>query len=218
MGRQAGCNSFQYILPELLSCFAAKFSLVSMFALFSWVFNQTHSTFVLKILEVVKNISFNIQILDKILSQQFTKKWQIPKTVLYMSLLSVIYLSMNYCFLFQKFKTLLLIELDKVFPKEINTYRAIRGDDRSWPLNWCRRQTVNTVTLPFELMLTSNCELCDHDLWTNVDVKLWTLWSWPMNCCWRQTVRTMLMSFDVSWNQTVLCHHNLKLQSYRWWL
>ncbi|OWF37365.1 hypothetical protein KP79_PYT25298 [Mizuhopecten yessoensis] len=29
-----------------------------------------------------------------------------------------------------KFKTLLLVELDKVFPKEINTYRALRGDDR----------------------------------------------------------------------------------------
>ncbi|XP_021338863.1 mediator of RNA polymerase II transcription subunit 10-like [Mizuhopecten yessoensis] len=30
----------------------------------------------------------------------------------------------------KKFKTLLLVELDKVFPKEINTYRALRGDDR----------------------------------------------------------------------------------------
>ncbi|XP_069114800.1 LOW QUALITY PROTEIN: mediator of RNA polymerase II transcription subunit 10-like [Argopecten irradians] len=30
----------------------------------------------------------------------------------------------------KKFKTLLLVELDKVFPKEINTYRALRSNDR----------------------------------------------------------------------------------------
>ena len=33
------------------------------------------------------------------------------------------------CF-FQKFKAALLVELDKVFPHEINNYRAMRGDDK----------------------------------------------------------------------------------------